>query len=679
MVQSDREGDPSAASGNGITENLLQGVFNVLREPILVIDDGDAILFANEAFAELLNVSRRKLLGEAVAECLQPVMGGPRLQRFLERSRAECTAEEICHLETGEGERKSLRLQARVIAPEKSTGTGLVVLEAGDITEQEELERRRKEAVALQEGILGQVPVLLCLCTGEGRPYFFNEHWLSYTGKSLVEQLREGLFEHVHADDRERLNESIVFAIEEEEKLEIEVRLRNARGKYRWVQLRGLPLETGSGRPGEFALAAVEVDALKSREQSLASALKEERLLRNRALEQKAAADRANREKSAYLSLASHEIRTPMNPVIGFADLLASNPKLDGESKEMAEMILKSGKNLLLLIDEVLDFAKIEAGALHLTPEPVDVHDLLIELDQQYAFDAKSRNLEWRVKDEVEGAEELYQDRIRLHQVLGTLLTHAIKFTHTGHVELRARIDPVEVQGSKVAMLHFIIEDTGVGMGEEEQRILFKPFMQPDMELSEKYSGSGLGLAIAQKLVEAMRGSLVVESEREKGTTFHLTIPFTEVPQEERPARRSRKKKEQEAVEVDPPSVIIVDDEESSRHVNSSLMQFLGYNSETVASGEDLMARLQKNKYDLILLDVMMPGMDGFQVARRVRKGEMGEENRDAFIVAVTGCVQDEDRRLCLKAGCNAYVPKPLTISNLKDALRGQRPVSGKA
>ncbi|NBD38914.1 MAG: response regulator [Verrucomicrobia bacterium] len=679
MVQLDGEGDPSAESGNGITDDRLHGVFNVLREPVLVIDDTDAIFFANEAFAQLLNVSRRKLVGEPVADWIQPVIGGSRLRRFLERSRAECTAEEICRLDTGEGERKSLLLQARVTPPEEIIGRGLVVLEVSDITEQEELEQRRKEAVALQEGILGQIPVLLCLCTGEGHPYFFNEHWLSYTGKSLVEQLREGIFEHVHADDRERLDESINFAFAEEEKLEIEVRFRNARGKYRWLHLRGLPLETKSGHPGEFALAAVEVDALKSREQSLAAVLEEERLLRNRALEQKAAADRANREKSAYLSLASHEIRTPMNPVIGFADLLASNPKLDGDSKEMAEMILKSGKNLLLLIDEVLDFAKIEAGVLHLTPEPVDVHDLLIELDQQYAFDAKSRGLEWRVKDEVEGNEELYQDRIRLQQALGTLLTHAIKFTHTGHVELKARVDPVEVQGGKVAMLHFIIEDTGVGMGEEEQRILFKPFMQPDMELSEKYSGSGLGLAIAQKVVEAMRGSLVVESELEKGTTFHLTIPFTEVPQEERPSGASKKKQEPEALEGDPPSVIIVDDEESSRHVNSSLLQFLGYNSETVASGEELMARLQKNKYDLILLDVMMPGMDGFQVARRVRKGQMGEENRDAYIIAVTGCVQDEDRRLCLKAGCNAYVPKPLTISNLKNALRGQRSVSGKA
>ena len=677
MVHFDREGGRSADNGNGITESLLQGVFNVLREPVLVVDDADTIVVANEAFAQLLKVGRRSLVGEPVHDWMQPLLSRQRLARFLERSRSECVGEEKSHLETAEGARKSLLVRARLTPPEESTGSGLLVLEITEITEQEELERRRKESIALQEGILGQVPVLLSLCTSEGRPYFFNEHWLSFSGKSLVEQLREGFLEQVHPGDRERLQESIHGAIEEGEKLEIEVRLRNARGKYRWLQLRGVPLEAESGRPREFALAAVEVDALKSREQSLASALEEERLLRNRALEQKAAADRANREKSAYLSLASHEIRTPMNPVIGFADLLASNPKLDGDSKEMAEMILKSGKNLLLLIDEVLDFAKIEAGALHLTPEPVDVHDLLIELDQQYAFDAKSRGLEWRVKDELAGEEELYQDRIRLQQVLGTLLTHAIKFTHTGHVELKAEIDPVEVQGSKVAMLHFTIEDTGVGMSEEEQRILFKPFMQAEMELSEKYSGSGLGLAIAQKLVEAMRGSLVVESEREKGTTFHLTIPFTEVPQEERPARSAKEKKDEDAVEEDPPSVIIVDDEESSRHVNSSLMQFLGYESETVASGEELMARLRQNKYDLILLDVMMPGMDGFQVARRVRKGEMGEENREAYIVAVTGCAQDEDRHLCLKAGCNSYVTKPLTIGNLKEALRGQRVVPG--
>ena len=656
---------------------MLQGVFNVLSEPVFVLDKEEAFVFANDAFAGLLQAGRASLYGETAEDWMPALLPIERWRRFVSWARSEGSTEERCRVRNDEGEEQVLLLRARNLATGQDSEGDLLVVELKEVTEQEELERRRKEAVALQEGLLGKVPASLCLCSADRQAYFFNEQWLTFTGRSLVEQLREGYLACVHPADRDRLQEALDVAMGNKENLKAEIRMRTARGNYRWMQMRGLFLE-GAGED-EFVLAAVDVDELKKREQGLATILKEERLLRNRALEQKAAADRANREKSAYLSLASHEIRTPMNPVIGFADLLASNPNLDGDSKEMAEMILKSGKNLLLLIDEVLDFAKIESGALQLTSEPVDVHDLLIELDQQYAFDAKSRGLEWRVKDEVQGQEELYQDRMRLQQVLGTLLTHAIKFTHTGHVELKAELDEVEIQENTVAMLRFTIRDTGVGMNEEEQRILFKPFMQAEMELNEKYIGSGLGLAIAQKLVESMRGSLDVESERQKGTTFRLTLPFTKVPEEERSHASVEGAQEEERVEQEnPPSVIIVDDEESSRRVNSSLMRFLGYENECVSSGEELMGRMRRNSYDLILLDVMMQGMDGFQIARRVRNGEMGQENREAYIVAVTGCAQEEDRRLCLKAGCNAYVTKPLTIGNLKEALRGQKALSAR-
>ena len=234
----------------------------------------------------------------------------------------------------------------------------------------------------------------------------------------LFRSVRNGWLGMVHPEDRQTVLDRINYAMGNREAVHIDFRLKYLMGGYRWVRLVGKPIDGTDHSRDDFIASAVDIDELKTKEEGLRRTLGEERHLREQALLQKAAADRANREKSAYLSLASHEIRTPMNPVIGFADLLASNPDLDGDSKEMAQMILKAGKNLLTLIDEVLDYAKIEAGVLQLSPEPTDVHDLLIEMDNLYAFDAKSRGIELRISDKIKSEDQLYQDRLRIQQVL---------------------------------------------------------------------------------------------------------------------------------------------------------------------------------------------------------------------------------------------------------------------
>jgi CheY-like chemotaxis protein len=336
----------------------------------------------------------------------------------------------------------------------------------------------------------------------------------------------------------------------------------------------------------------------------------------------------------------------------------------------MAQMILKAGKNLLTLIDEVLDYAKIEAGVLQLSPEPLDIHDLLIEVDNSYTFDAKSRGIDLRIEDEIKSDNELYQDRLRLQQVLGTLISNAIKFTHTGEVSLKACREKMQVKGKELHMLKFLVKDTGVGMTPEEVEELFKPFARPETEFTDKYSGAGLGLAIAQKLVAAMRGTLSVESEQGKGTTVELAIPFTPVPEHLRPALKRRDKEAEETeTKSDQASIIIVDDEESSRQVNASLMKFLGYACDIVCDGNELIDKLKERTYQMILTDIMMPGLDGLEATRMIRNGDCGEGNRGAYIVAVTVCSEEEDKERGLKAGINAYLTKPLTIHALRETI----------
>jgi PAS domain S-box-containing protein len=651
-------------------------VLHSLDQPIYVLDGDDCFLFANKAYAAQFGVRPETVRGMPVQELIGESLYTNRMRVLLERARKEGTAQCRCWLEFPEAGKRYIETDIRRYSHPDLADVRSLILQSRDLTDRQELDNRRRQSLRFQEQLIGALPAMAWIAGKDGKPYFYNDAWLEFTGCTLVEQLRDGWIGMVHPEDRQLAMERIQYAISNRDILDMELRLRHLMGGYRWVRMTGRPVTAEFEGEGDFIASSLDIENSHRGSEKLRQALAEERHLREQALQQKAAADKANREKSAYLSLASHEIRTPMNPVIGFADLLVSNPNLDADSREMAEMILKAGKNLLKLLDEVLDYAKIEAGVLKLSPEPTDVHDLLLEIDNLHAFDAKSRGIELRVSDGIKGEAELFQDRLRLQQVISTLISHSIKFTHTGHVEIAAGIDESRLNGSDIKILKFTIRDTGVGMTNEEVDKLFEPFARPESEFSDKYAGTGLGLAISQKLIAAMRGTVEVSSEPGQGTTIQLCIPMTPVPQRLRRARRSGEGVPDSADDAARPRVIIVDDEESSREVNSSLMRFLGYACDTASSGEDLMEKLRQNSFSIILMDIMMPGMDGLEATRRIRNGDCGEGNREAYIIAVSGCTHEEDRERGLKAGINTYLSKPLTIQALKDSIRSYKAIA---
>lgn len=669
--------DPSVP---GQADNLALHVLHSLDQPIFIIDSEDRYLFANKAYAALYGVSPADLRGRLVSDLIGEGFYERRVRTLTERARSEGHSQFRDWVDYPETGHRFVEVRFGHYAPPGLADKACLIVQSHDITEREEMDQRRRRSLEFQENLLGRVPAMVWMAGNDGKPYFYNDSWLQFTGNTIVEQIRDGWLGLVHPDDRSQVRERIEYAVRNGDEVQLVFRLKSLKGGYRWVLLRGHPVDPGKEGEGDYIASALDIEDSKKEEESLRRSLDDERHLRQEAMKQKAEADRANREKSAYLSLASHEIRTPMNPVIGFADLLASNPDLDPDTKEMAQMILKAGKNLLGLLDEVLDYAKIESGVLQLSPEPMDVHDLLIEISNLHAFDAKSRGIELRINDKIDGPAEIYQDRLRLQQVIGTLVTHSIKYTHTGHVAVEAEAESTRFRGSSLQMLRISIIDTGMGMTEEEVRKLFKPFAKPESEFSDKYAGTGLGLAIAQKLIDAMNGTVEVVSTPGEGSRVELVIPMTPVPDD------MRRRKPLTAVREETPpaapdaasgaTVVVADDEASSRQVNTSLMRFLGYQCDEAPSGEQLLELLSRNSYEIILVDIMMPGLDGFEVTRRIRNGDCGESNRESFIIAVTGCVQDEDRARGYKAGINAYLSKPLTIQNLKETIHSYQAAS---
>jgi PAS domain S-box-containing protein len=669
-----KEGTSFETGVSGQPDDLALHVLHSLDQPIGIIDANDCYLFVNKAYSAQYGVGLETVRGQSVRHLMGESIYEKRMKVLLERARKEGSSTFRGWINYPESGRRYIEADIRVYTHPGLVDKDCLIVQFRDVTDREELDLRRRKSLDFQEDLMGRIPAMVWISGGNAVPYFYNESWLNFAGSTLVEQVREGWLGAVHPDDRNTVHDRIQYAIANREPVVLELRLRHLMGGYRWIRLSGRPVGPEAVEGSDFIVSALDIDDSRKQQEKMRQDLEEERHLRDQALLQKASADKANREKSAYLSLASHEIRTPMNPVIGFADLLASNPDLDGDSKEMAQMILKAGRNLLKLLDEVLDYAKIEAGALKLSPEPTNVHDLLAEIDNLYAFDAKSRGIELRVTDAVEGEEELYQDRLRLQQVLGTLITNSIRFTHTGHVELKANIEKMRLNGGHVEMLKFTISDTGVGLKPEQVEKLFEPFARADTEFAEKYSGAGLGLAIAQKLVDSMRGTISVESVEGKGTTIELIIPFSPVPDHlKRPRDRARSRDNGGDADAPRATVMIVDDEQSSLEVNNSLMHFLGYTCDTAKDGQELLERLKKQRYEMILMDIMMPGIDGYEATRRIRNGDCGEMNREAYIIAVTGCVQDEDRERAYKCGVNAYISKPVTIQDLKDAIKVYR------
>lgn len=664
------EGNSFETGVSGKPDDLALHVLHSLDQPIGIIDATDCYLFVNKAHAAQYGVGLETVRGQSVCELMGSDIYEKRIKVLLQRARKEGSSTFRGWIDYPEGGRRFVEADIRVCTHPGLVDKDCLILQFRDVTDREELDLRRRKSLDFQEDLMRRIPAMVWISDENGVPYFYNESWLNFAGTTLIEQVRDGWLGSVHPNDRQTVQDRIQYAIANRESVRLELRLRHLMGGYRWLRLSGRPAHPEATGGSDFIVSALDIDDSRKRQETMRQDLEHERHLREQALLQKAAADKANREKSAYLSLASHEIRTPMNPVIGFADLLASNPDLDDDSKEMAQMIIKAGRNLLKLLDEVLDYAKIEAGALKLSPEPTDIHDLLVEMDNLYSFDAKSRGIELRVTDKVKGDAELYQDRLRLQQVLGTLITNSIRFTHTGHVELEATLEKVPINGSHVETLKLTVRDTGVGLKPEQVAKLFEPFARTDTEFAEKYSGAGLGLAIAQKLVDSMHGTISVVSKEGTGTTVELILPFTPVPEHlQRPKARVETSAEGISESGPRATVIIVDDEQSSLEVNGSLMRFLGYTCDTAKDGGELLERLKKRQYELILLDIMMPGIDGFEATRRIRNGDCGEVNREAFIIAVTGCVQDEDRDRALKCGVNVYVNKPVTIQGLKEVI----------
>ncbi|HEV2678409.1 MAG TPA: ATP-binding protein [Aliidongia sp.] len=372
-------------------------------------------------------------------------------------------------------------------------------------------------------------------------------------------------------------------------------------------------------------------------------------------------AEHAAQAKTEFLAHMSHEIRTPMNAVLGLTHLVLQS-KLTAHQHEYLVMIERAGRSLLRIIDDILDFSKIEAGKLRLEEVPFDLADTVRHLRDLFAERAADKGLTLKFELDPQLPHRLVGDPLRLGQVLTNLIGNAIKFTESGGITVTvARLS----EGSPVD-LEFSVRDTGIGLTGEQAGKLFQAFSQADSSTSRKFGGTGLGLSISKHLVESMGGTVGVESVPGDGSRFFFTAQFrSQSVLNDQPPPPTVATVD---VRLEGARVLVVDDNEVNRVIALELLEAAGASVETARGGREAVERLASGvTFDAVLMDIQMPGMDGYQATEAIR-AQLGLG--DLPIIALTAHALEEERRQCLEAGMNDHIPKPVDPDNLIARLR---------
>ena len=529
---------------------------------------------------------------------------------------------------------------------------GSIVRTYTDVTASVASRHRLEESESRFRDMANAAPAFIWLADGDGRPLWFNQRWLGCTGRGLETELALPWSERIHAEDIDRCREIFGQAVRFHQPYEVEFRLLRADGQLLWVSDHGIPRVAPDGTLDGYIAYGWDMTERKAAESALIAARDE--------------AERANRAKSEFLSRMSHELRTPLNAVLGFGQLLEADrsEELGPVQRSRVQELLRGGRHLLSLINDVLDLARIEAGTLLLDLAPVGLQALLDECLPLVAPAAAARGVTLTVHPGKADACTVLADRTRLKQVLLNLLSNAVKYNQAG-----GRVDVRWASVGEAVKVE--VTDTGPGLDTQQQERLFHAFERLDAARSD-VEGAGIGLALSKWLVDLMQGAIGVKSAPGAGSTFWVALARAQPGEVPMAAERQAAAPDALREAKRQYTVLYIEDNE----VNQLLMQGMLAQRPTLrlllaAHPEDGLALAWSERPDLVLLDIQLPGMDGFEVLRRLRADP---RTRQVPVLAVSANAMPADRERAAQAGFAHYVTKPIDLPRLLSLLDGLLP-----
>ncbi len=541
---------------------------------------------------------------------------------------------------------------------------------ASDITERRRAEDELRASERQLRQFIEEAPVCVAMFDRDIRYLAASRRWINDYGFGRSDLFGVCLYDAL-PNLSENWRESLVRGLAGEKQHADEDRWIRADGTEQWVSWAMHSWRDPHDNIGGIIISAENITQRKLNEQQLQTA--------------KGAAEAASEAKSMFLANMSHEIRTPLNGILGMTELVLDT-QLAPEQRENLNLVHFSAESLLAIINDILDFSKIEAGKFEAESIPFPLRKSIQKTLKTCAIRASQKGLNFAFNAPAEVPDALIGDPGRLRQVLLNLIGNAIKFTDRGQIFVAvAAATPVKGR----VLLHFGVKDTGIGVPPEAQEKIFAPFSQADGSMARKYGGTGLGLAICARLVEMMGGKIWVESAPEHGSIFHFTLDFALQGKDalapgSRPAQDAQSPKASLAVPAKffdcsanrAYRILLVEDNAVNRILAQRLLQKRGFNVSIAVDGKEALRAVGDDDYDLILMDIQMPEMDGFVATSAIRRGEQ-LTGRHTPIIALTAHALKEDRERCFSAGMDAYITKPIradelfaTIQNLLQ-LRG--------
>jgi PAS domain S-box-containing protein len=602
----------------------------------MMIEDGRIIHVGNRELAREFGYTDEELAAHPpLADIVHPDDRARVMDYYRRRLAGEATpASYELGLVTRSGERREYETS---VAAVPDSWPPRIVTVGKDIGERKRAETRIQELLDFNRKIVEECPVGISVYHADGRCVTANQAYIRIVCE-CAEKIAEQSFRHLQSWRDNGFLGAAQQALDSNTVQSKRGQQACACGRQIWVDVHFVPFSSG----GEPHLLCIKSDV----------SLYEEA---------KQAAESANRAKSEFLANMSHEIRTPLNAVIGFTQLLLDSG-LPPEQQESLQVIDNASAMLLKLLNDMLDYSKIEAGRMELETVDFHVRETLFDVADLFRAKAGEQGVRLSAEAGADVPDHIWGDPLRLRQVLGNLVGNAVKFTPSGEVHLSAALLRREAGGG--AVLRFAVRDSGIGIKPEQVNHLFQAFSQADGSTTRRFGGTGLGLAISKRLVELMGGEIGVDSAPGMGSTFYFSIPVKTVDApapaaEETPPALSLAER---AAPIHGARILLVEDEPVNQRVAVALLQRMGLAAELANNGREALEKVRQERYDAVLMDLQMPEMDGFEATRRIRALEQG---RTLPIIALTASKLLEDGEAARRAGMDGYLAKPVHVDAL--------------